>query len=191
MIMKTGEDFQPYNISEYTVARHYNVDLNNQIGEPHHYTGLFEFFRGCSPNDVIYIYMNCPGGNVITGQQIINSMNECPAHIVTVLDGMCMSLAPLILFSGDEIVVPDHGIIMFHDFSQGKGGGKGNELLSGAIAWNDFYKEMLLKYAKPFLNAREIDQIVKGQDLYFNADETRKRITKIMKDREKQQQAAE
>lgn len=175
---------QLYTITEYTSSCNtYNIYINEQIIGPSNYNELFELFRSLSPNDVVYLYLNCPGGNLVTGQQLINAMTESQAHIVTILDGVCMSLAPLILFSGDEIVIHDHGMIMFHDFSQTQGEGKGSELLTGAIAWNEFYKEMLVKHAKPFLTDEEIEQVVSGQDLYMNATKVKRRIQKVMKER--------
>jgi ATP-dependent protease ClpP protease subunit len=185
-------DKQLYTITEYSsTCSTYNIYINEQIKAPSNYNELFELLRSVGPHDTINFYLNCPGGNLVTGQQLINAMNECQAHIVTILDGVCMSLAPLILFSGDEIVIPDHGMIMFHDFSQGPGEGKGNELLSGAIAWNEFYKQMLNKHAKPFLTDNEIKQVVNGQDLYLDTTKIRTRIEKVMKKRAKQQEEKE
>jgi ATP-dependent protease ClpP protease subunit len=187
--MKKEEDAQCFTITSYTTSSAYTIYLNTQIREPSYYNELFELFRSVGPNDVIYLHLNCPGGNLVTGQQIINAMTDCQAHIVTVLDGACMSLAPLILFNGDEIIIPDRGMIMFHDFSQGGGSAsKGNEMLSGAIAWNDFYRDMLVQYAKPFLSDEEIEKVVSGADVYMNATEIRKRLDAIKKESIAQQE---
>lgn len=177
---KTDEDKIPYYITEFTNSKTYNIYLNEEVVEANQYSKLFDLLRSVGEYDVVQIYINCPGGNLFTGIQLISCMKQCNAHIVTYLDGQAMSLAPLILFAGDDINISENSIIMFHHYSSW-GGGKGNEQLSNAEAMNEFYRNSLIKYGKPFLTDDEIDKIIDGKDLYFGDDIINKRI-KLMND---------
>lgn len=173
----------PFQISEYTNSKTYSIYLNEEVVEAEKYSKLFNLLRSVGEYDVIKIYINSPGGNLFTGVQLISCMKQSMAHIITILDGQAMSIAPLILFAGDEIQISENSMIMFHHYSSFSGG-KGNEQLSNATAMNDFYRNTLNRYGKPFLEDEEIDQICNGQDLYFGDDVINERIDKIMEEYE-------
>jgi len=172
---------QPFQVSEHINSKTYNIYLNEEIVEADKYSKLFNLLRSVGEYDVVNIYINSPGGNLFTGVQLISCMKQSMAHIRTILDGQALSLAPLILFAGDEIQISENSIIMFHHYSS-FGGGKGNEQLSNATAMNDFYRNTLNKYGKPFLDDEEIGQICNGQDLYFGDDVINERINRIMEE---------
>lgn len=176
----TDEEKIPYYITEFTNSKTYNIYLNEEVVDANAYSKLFDLLRSVGEYDVVRVYINCPGGNLFTGVQLISCMKQSAAHIITFLDGQAMSLAPLILFAGDDINISENSLIMFHHYSSW-GGGKGNEQLSNATAMNEFYKNSLIKYAKPFLNDDEIDKIIDGKDLYFGDDIINERI-KLMTD---------
>lgn len=178
----------PFQITEYTNSKTYNIYLNQEVVEAEKYSKLFSLLRSVGEYDVVNIYINSPGGNLFTGVQLISCMKQSAAHIRTILDGQAMSLAPLILFAGDEINISENSIIMFHHYSSW-GGGKGNEQLSSATAMNDFYRNTLTKYGKPFLDDAEIESIMNGQDLYFGDDVIMDRIERINEEIEEEEEA--
>jgi len=173
----------PFDISESINSRTYDIYINQQIIGAEYYTKLFDLIRKAGRFDIIRIYINSPGGNLHTGSQLISAMKESEAKIVTVLDGVAMSLAPLILFAGEEIEISDNSMIMFHDFST-MSQGKGGEMLSSAEALTSYYRKMLFDFASPFLSDDEIDRVCKGQDFYFDTDEIIERMEKLDEERE-------
>ena len=173
-----------YEVFEHGLSKNYSIYLNQEIESPENYTQLLNLLRCASSYDIVNIYINSPGGNLSAGLQIITAMKESLALVRTFLDGMAMSLAPLILFAGDEVYINDNTMIMFHDFSTGSGG-KGGELLSAAEAYTKFYKDLLISYAYPFLSMEEIDNITKGQDVYFNSKEIILRLNQMKKQLDK------
>lgn len=180
----------PFQIVEYTNSKTYNIYLSQDIVSAEKYDRLFDLIRSAGQYDVIKIYINSPGGNMFTGIQLINSIKESSAYVITVLDGTAMSLAPLIVLAGDEIIINEHSIMMFHDFST-ESGGKGSELVSSAAALAKFYKNMLESYAYPFLTKKEISKVTSGQDLYFDTEEITKRMERVVKHKEKELEMAE
>lgn len=180
----------PFHVSEQINSKTYTIYLNQEIVEPQHYSQLIELFRNATAYDGIKVYINSPGGNLSSGIQLISAMRDSAAYIITVLDGMAMSLAPLLLLSGDEIQINEQSLLMFHDFST-ENRGKGSELLSSSSAMTDFYYSILMSYAYPFLNEEEIKHITHGQDMYFDTNEIMERLDALMKYREEQQQSLE
>ena len=86
-------------------AQHTHFYLSKDIGEPSMYTDMIHRINMASASDVIIIHLNTPGGQLDTGVQIINAMQNSQAKIVTVLEGVAYSLGTLIFLSGDEMVV--------------------------------------------------------------------------------------
>lgn len=168
----------PYQIMEHVNSKTYTIYLNEEIVEAKKYSKLFSLLRNASEYDVIKIHINSPGGDLFTGMQFITCMKQSYAHIITTLDGMAYSLAPMILFAGDEISISEHSSIMFHHYSSAMMG-KGNEQLSNAQAMSTYYRNTLEKYGMPFLTEVEVEQIMDGKDLYFGDDEINKRIEVI------------
>lgn len=179
----------PYTILVRPLARLFEVYISQAFGHnTDQYVKLFDMIRSASPNDIIRININSPGGSLVTGLQLLNSMRESEAHIITVLDGEAFSLAPLILLAGDEIVVNDHSALMFHNYSWGNVG-KGNETRERQMASDRQYKSMLKAYASPFLSDDEIDRVIRGEDLYYTTDEIRERLDLVREYHEREKEA--
>jgi ATP-dependent protease ClpP protease subunit len=133
-----------------------------------------------NPGDVIYIHLNTHGGNLETGVQIINAMQNSQAQIVTVLESVAYSLGTLIFLAGDQMVVNDNCIMMFHNF---RGGviGKGNELTSQLEATVKWFSTLAKKIYVPFLTPEEFDRLLRGEDFWMQSQDIRKRLEKMVK----------
>jgi ATP-dependent Clp protease protease subunit len=169
-------EMAPYDIREYElVARSTNIYLSKEIGPPHKYVSLIEQFRCAQRDDTIMFYLNTPGGYLDTGIQIIHAMRDCPARVITVMDGMVGSMGALIFLAGRECIVHDYSKLMFHNYSSGTFG-KGHEQIAQINAISQQYSEMLKDIATPFLTEQEIQNIIDGQDMWLSPDEVRERM---------------
>jgi ATP-dependent protease ClpP protease subunit len=172
---------KPYRQYEQTFQfQHIHFYISEDIGEPNQYSEMTHRILLASQNDVIYIHLNTSGGHLDTGVQIINAMQSSAAKIITVLDGMAYSLGTLILLAGDEIIINDNCIAMFHNF---RGGvvGKGNELTSQLEATVKWFADLAKQIYIPFLSDEELNRILKGEDLWMRSTEIRKRLEKMAK----------
>lgn len=160
--------------------QHVHFYLSDEIGEPELYTEMIYRILMADANDVIYIHLNTTGGRLDTGVQLINAMQNSQARIVTVLDGMAYSLGTLIFLAGDDMIVNDHCIVMFHNF---RGGivGKGNEIISELEATVKWFSELAKQLYVPFLSEEEFNRILKGEDLWLRSAEVRKRLDNMVK----------
>lgn len=175
--------YQQYNHT-YT-AQHVHFYLSDDVGAPEDYTDMIHRISAASENDTIFIHLNTPGGRLDTGVQIINAMQNSEAKIVTVLEAEAFSLGTLIFLAGDELVVNDHCMIMFHNFKGGVSG-KGHEQLAQLDATIKWFTAIAREIYIPFLTEEEFDRIIKGEDLWMHSQEIRDRIDRMIAMYEKQ-----
>lgn len=176
---------RPYTQYEYKyIAREIHVYISEDIGDPELYIDLIHTINTATSNDVIYMHLNTSGGRLDTGVQIINAMHNSQAKIVTILECMAHSLGTLLFLSGEELVINDNCVMMFHNF---RGGviGKGNELTSQLDATVKWFTELAKQLYIPFLSEAEFNRIIKGEDIWMQSTEIRKRLDNVAKLKEK------
>ncbi|TFH04300.1 MAG: Clp protease ClpP [Candidatus Thorarchaeota archaeon] len=172
---------KPYQHYEQQFAiQHVHFYLSEFIVEPQAYGDMIHRINIATPADVIFLHLNTHGGRLDTGIQLINTMQNSQAKVVTVLEGMAYSLGTLIFLAGDEMVVNDHCMMMFHNF---KGGilGKGNELISQLDATVKWFAALAKKIYVPFLTEDEFERMLRGEDLWMHSPEIRKRLDRMIK----------
>ncbi len=171
---------KPYQHYEHTYTlQHIHFYLSEDIGAPEDYTDMIHRIHVATENDTVFIHLNTPGGRLDTGVQLINAMQNSDARIVTILESEAHSLGTLIFLAGDELVVNDHCMIMFHNF---KGGvvGKGHEQLAQLDATIKWFTELARELYIPFLTEAEFERIIKGEDLWMHSAEIRARIDRMV-----------
>jgi len=63
----------------------------------------------------INLRMNSPGGSVIDGFAIYNTLKNHPAKITSHIDGWAASMASIIAMAGDEVVMPSNTWMVIHN----------------------------------------------------------------------------
>jgi ATP-dependent protease ClpP protease subunit len=153
--------------------------LSTPILEPGLYTDMIHTIRTASIEDVIYVCLNTPGGRLDTGIQILNAMRSSQAVIITVLEAEASSMGSILFLAADQHIVHDNCRMMFHDFSGGAGGGKGNEQFKELTNTLQLYNKLLKSICVPFLTNDEVDGIIEGKDYWMDSDEIRERLKQI------------
>lgn len=168
----------------------YHFYLSESIGAAKDYVEMIQRIKSAGPHDVIYIYLNTPGGYINTGIQIISAMRISGAHIITVIEGEVSSLGTLIFLHGDEMIVHDHCLFMVHNHSSGQYG-KGHEYLASAQATSKWFEELARDTYSGFMSELEINQMLDGKDFWMTSSEVRERLQTFVKHLEKKQKARE
>lgn len=153
-----------------------------RIDEPELYGDMFAKMMMASESDVIVIHLNTWGGYLSTGMQIITSMRNTAAHVVTIVEGECHSMGTAIFLCGDEKIINEDALMMFHNFIGPSMSGKGNEQIvqiRSTIAW---FEKAMKKIYVPFLSEEEFARILKGEDIWMDTDEIRGRLERIMEE---------
>lgn len=66
----------------------------------------------CKKN--IYLYINCPGGNVPDGLAIIDAIERCQSNVITVCTGIAASMAAVIFSFGTKRYITPYAELMIH-----------------------------------------------------------------------------
>lgn len=152
--------------------------LNGPIIGSEYYTDMIQAIRMCAPNDKVFIYINSEGGEVDTGLQIINSINECNCEVITVLDSKAYSIAAVIFLAGHTRIVHAQGSLMIHNYSAGLYG-KGHELSQQLIGYNLYILNLFKEHLYPFMTNEEIENVVNGRDYWLSSSDVQERLDAI------------
>lgn len=164
--------------------------LSAYVDVPTAFIDMIHKIRTAPAEDDIIIHLNTVGGDLATGVQLINAMKYSDAHVICSLEGEAYSLGSLIFLAGDEFVIHDNSIMMIHNFSGGIYG-KGNEQVSQLEATIKWFNTLAHKFYIPFISEEELTSVLKGEDLWLQSDEIRKRLNKMVKIMRKEQKDLE
>ena len=180
-ILQKRED--PY-ISDYgTITDFY---LSSSIGPASDYIDWFQRIRAARESDIIRIHINCPGGDLFTTIQFMQVLSETKATVVMSVEGACMSAASLLFLMGDEYLVTDHSVFLFHNYSGGVVG-KGAEIYHGVVHERKWTERLLRSAYEGFLTDEEISQLVEDKDVWMDSQTVISRLKErgIGKDKQK------
>jgi ATP-dependent Clp endopeptidase proteolytic subunit ClpP len=71
--------------------------------------------RGMGELDEIHLSIHSPGGDVLDGWAIYNSLKNSKAKITARVEGLAASMASVILMAADEIEIPENAYVMIHN----------------------------------------------------------------------------
>lgn len=172
---------RPYRMFEQKIqSRAFHFYISGPIIEPARYTDMVHYIRVSQPTDIVHLHLNTPGGNLTTGVQIINAIKASQGHVITHLESEVCSLGSILFLAGDEMVVYDNCVMMFHNYSTGYAG-KGHEITSYVEATSKWYNKLIKDVCSPFLNDDELDRIIRGEDLWMQSEEIAERLEHMVK----------
>ena len=164
--------------------------LNSTIGSPEDYAEWNQILRSSGEQDVVYLHINCYGGQALTAVQLMRAISESRATVVASVEGACMSAATFLFLMADVCEISDHSIFMFHNFSGGTIG-KGNEMMAQVHHNDKWARNLMESIYQDFFTQEEIDSILEGKDYWLSPDEVTERLQKRNDLLEKQKIAAE
>ena len=164
----------------------YDIYISGEILDSAQYIKTFDLIRNTTPNDVIFLHINSPGGDLYTAIQYMRVIKESESVVVCCAEGMVASAALLIFISGDTYSIADYSTFMAHTLSTGFYG-KANELhddISFTKTWGDNITKSAFA---GFLTDNEITQIINGKNIWLTSDEVKKRIETKEKNMQKKE----
>jgi ATP-dependent protease ClpP protease subunit len=159
--------------------------ISKEIGEPREFIDMVHTIQSVHEDDVVRLILNTRGGRLDTTVQILNAIRECKAHVVTILDGDCLSAGSLILLAGHEIVIKPNAQLMVHMYTSGAYG-KGGDITKEVAATDSWAKELYREAYKDFLTEEEITGVFNGTDIWLEFEEINERVIKLNASRDKQ-----
>lgn len=170
---------------EFSAGRVITFYLSGEIKDASLYSDWFQTIRTAAENDVIYFRINSPGGDLFTAIQMMRAITESKAHIISSVEGICMSAATMIFLVADSYEVSDHTMFMFHNYSSGTVG-KGGEMYDQVVHTHQWAERLMTSIYKDFLTPEEIKAILENKDIWMDSQEVIKRLkNKTKTDEEK------
>lgn len=134
-------------------------------------------------NELVKLYVRNYGGCCATAYQIIHAIKDCKAHTTCILDGPCYSMGAIMALSTNALEVKGkEPFLMFHNYTGGQYG-KGGELKEATYNTDKWLETALKQYCYPFLTMKEINKLLKDEDVYIHAtdEDLNKRIARHFK----------
>nr|YP_010832718.1 ATP-dependent Clp protease proteolytic subunit 1 [Astragalus flexus]WFG52460.1 ATP-dependent Clp protease proteolytic subunit 1 [Astragalus flexus]WFG52536.1 ATP-dependent Clp protease proteolytic subunit 1 [Astragalus flexus]WFG52612.1 ATP-dependent Clp protease proteolytic subunit 1 [Astragalus flexus] len=147
-----------------------NSEVANQL------VGLMVYLSIQDQNKDIYLFINSPGGDVISGMAVFDAMHFVDAEIQTICLGVAASMASLVLVGGEptkRTALP-HSKVMIHQpvssFTDGK---LGDDVLD-VIEITKMYNNLIDVYAeRTGQPASRISKDMARRDLFMTAEEAK------------------
>ena len=167
---------KPYQYFEQLMTKRvHHFYISKVIEEPEHYVDMVHRIRMAGPEDVVFIHLNTPGGDLSTGVQIINAIAASQAHVVCSIESESYSLGTMIFLSADEFIVQDNCMMMFHQWTGGVFG-KGHEQKAQFLATEEWFNDLARTIYIPFLSEEEFNSIIEGKDIWIQSADIKERL---------------
>lgn len=162
------------------VVHHYNIFLDDDILEPSNYREMIALLFNAGEEDTFDIFINSVGGDLNTALAIVESLKATRGSVTAILMGACHSAASIIAMYCHEVIVLDSSYSMVHTANLGTQGNTGN-----VKAHTEFTVRMVEKLLNDtyegFLTKEELVKIKSGVELWFDADEIKRRMKSRVK----------
>ena len=173
------EDIQDGNIlgfySKFKQSTFIQVPIDEDIKSPKYYRGVTQAINDLKEGDVVQFDIASPGGQLDGLVSLLASIENTEAHVVGNIIGSASSAASILALSCDEIYVSPFATMLVHNASYGING-KAADVKGYVDHLNDTSEKMLRKVYKHFLTENEIERVVQGTDLWFNAEQIMERL---------------
>ena len=152
----------------------YNIYLFGEIESPTQFIGAIEVMRMATENDTIVIHLQTCGGSIDATDTFIQGMRECEAPIVVRASGGVHSAGTLILLEADHFTLSENFSSLIHNGSTGAAG-KFSDYKSETAFTAKWFERALRDAYEGFLTEDELDDVMKGVDMWLDADEWMRR----------------
>lgn len=153
----------------------YEYYLLGNIGDPEDYVELCHALRTARPEDKFIIRFNSGGGQMRTGNQILNALHECEALTIGFIEHDCGSMCTFLFLACKTWGVSKYAEWFSHTVSGGNYGKECETFEASQFLRRQTHKRIREEY-KYFLTDEEIEKILTGTDIYLDADEIMQRL---------------
>lgn len=161
----------------------FNIYMLDIITDTKDYSNVFDVFANVSEEESIHIYLSTRGGSAETTIALIGAGNRSQAKVIKVICGEVASAGTILAIAFDELDIMDNAHFMIHNYSSGEYG-KAHELYAAIDFAKRHMTDVFKSFYQDFLTEPEMEDIIKGQDLYLTAPEVRERWKNVIAKRQ-------
>ena len=158
-----------------TVFNTYDYKLFGEITEVDDYFDLIDALNYASPDDEFIIRIHSGGGLLGTADVIINAIQNTQARVHGHIESLCGSASTIIFLNCHTYSISPRSEFFVHTASSGTIG-KEHENYASIMFDRKRVHKMVRDAYEGLLTDQEIDNVLKGQDYYFDAEELGERL---------------
>jgi ATP-dependent protease ClpP protease subunit len=151
------------------------VFLDDDVIQPSNYRDVIQCLATCNEHDTVNMLVNSYGGRTDSIWQIIEAMKGCRGEVAVTVIGAAYSAASMLVCMAPQCLIADSAEFMLHTAHYGSVGTVPNVKSQTDFATRQLNKLLDTAYTG-FLTPREMEELKKGREFWFDADEARKRI---------------
>ena len=151
------------------------VFLDDDVIQPSNYRDVIQCLATCNEHDTVNMLVNSYGGRTDSIWRIIEAMKGCRGEVAVTVIGAAYSAASMLVCMAPQCIIADSAEFMLHTAHYGSVGTVPNVKSQTDFATRQLNKLLDTAYTG-FLTPREMEELKKGREFWFDADEARKRI---------------
>jgi ATP-dependent protease ClpP protease subunit len=155
----------------------YRIEIDDTIFSVSQFSTAIQALQVAKEDDDVEIHLQCNGGNVDACGAFLHAMRKCAAPIHVVATGGCHSAATHILLNANSFELSSNFNSLIHCGSTGAIGTL-SEYNSKTAFDRNFLADMYRQIYEGFMTSEEIEDMLKGQDLWLDADAWMERYNK-------------
>jgi len=163
----THTGFLPY-AERHVVLSEITYYIDEDVIAPSYYRHVVEKLSQLTENDQVRCMINSSGGMLAGLNSLMEATRNTSASTLAVLTGECHSAASILALMHDEITVSPYATMLVHFVRYGTSG-KGQDVLDEVQHTHSTSVELFKMAYEGFLTEAEIDDCIKGKQLYLNA----------------------
>lgn len=151
------------------------VPIDEGFREAKYYRMVCDAIRDLGEDDVVEFHINSPGGNLDGLIALLSAIRSTDATSIAVLEGEVHSAASILAVSCDAVEVGPYANMLCHSVRYGVRG-KAADIHAQVLHSNDYNEFLLKKAYEYFLTSEEIEELLKGKELWLNNEEINERF---------------
>lgn len=171
---KEWDDFVP--IKKSKDGKKMDVFLFEHIEVPSIYAKLVYELLTAESGVNVNLHINNGGGYIDAANAIVYAITNSKANITAHLSGTVASAATVIALACPTIIVEPDLNFMCHEASFQGVSGKFSDMKTFQTFYDKHTRESSIRHYEGFLTKAEIEEMHRGKEHWFNAEETRQRI---------------
>ena len=172
--VRSNSQYLPYFESTKT-NRCIKVFLDENIREAKYYRTVLQGIDSLGEGDLVLLNINSYGGQLDGAIAIINAIENTDADVHASIEGVAASAASLIALASPSISVSPYATMMVHAATFGAFG-KQSDVISHASFVDKQVRNLMGSVYKDFLTDKELEEVIMGKELWFDAEEIVRRL---------------
>lgn len=172
--IRSNSQYLPYFESTKT-NRCIKVFLDENIREAKYYRTVLQGIDSLGEGDLVLLNINSYGGQLDGAIAIINAIENTDADVHASIEGVAASAASLIALASPSISVSPYATMMVHAATFGAFG-KQSDVISHASFVDKQVRNLMGSVYKDFLTDKELEEVIMGKELWFDAEEIVRRL---------------